>query len=117
MKSGPEAAHGGATEQELVRFDVFSGGLHETLSLILNGLMIAALILASVTDMGLAYQRRLIGMMPSRYASKTAGIQLASPELSLIAAGAPFQSLPALSAGEVAPIRLSARVRTCAMRA
>ena len=56
MKSGPEAAHGGATEQEPVRFDVFSGGLHETLSLILNGLMIAALILASVTDMGLAYQ-------------------------------------------------------------
>ena len=56
MKSGPEAAHGGATEQELVRFDVFSGGLHETLSLILNGLMNAALILASVTDMGLAYQ-------------------------------------------------------------
>ena len=56
MKSGPEAAHGGATEQGPVRFDVFSGGLHETLSLILNGLMIAALILASVTDMGLAYQ-------------------------------------------------------------
>ena len=34
----------------------FSEGLHETLSLILNGLMIAALILATVTDMGLAYQ-------------------------------------------------------------
>jgi hypothetical protein len=56
MKSDPEAVHGGATEQEPVRFEVFSGGLHETLSLILNGLMIAALTLASVTDMGLAYQ-------------------------------------------------------------
>ena len=56
MKSGPEAAHGGATEQEPVRFGVLSGGLHETLSLILNGLMIAALTLSSVTDMGLAYQ-------------------------------------------------------------
>jgi hypothetical protein len=56
MSDSPEAAHGGATEQEPVRFDVFSGGLHETLSLILNGLMIAALTLASVTDMGLAYQ-------------------------------------------------------------
>ena len=56
MKSGPEATPGAATEQEPVRSDVLSGGLHETLSLILNGLMIAALILASVTDMGLAYQ-------------------------------------------------------------
>jgi hypothetical protein len=33
-----------------------SEGLRETLALIMNGLMIAALVLASVTDMGLAYQ-------------------------------------------------------------